>query len=223
MRILLIEDEPSIRENLKRNLEAECYAVDSAVNGEEGIRMARLYEYDLLILDNLMPKKTGLEVCYELRTERYTTPILLLSVQSDTEIKVRALDAGADDYLTKPFSLQELLARIRAVLRRQPAIQEEVLSAGELRIDLTRHTAHSYGKELTLTKKEFMLLAYLMQHQGIVLSRGMIMEHVWDMNADPFSNTIESHIASLRKKIRGDTNVSYITTISGRGYRFELS
>lgn len=220
MRILIVEDEGRIRDFLKKNLEAECYAVDTAEDGLTGEALAHTNQYDLLILDNMLPGKTGLELCAALRADGQTVPILLLSVRDETDVKVCALDAGADDYLTKPFSLAELSARVRALLRRPSAIEPEVLEYKNLRVDVKRHLAVLDEKPLTLTRKEFMLLVYLMQNSGFVLSRGMILEHVWDINADPFSNTIETHVASLRRKL-GDTDTNdYIVTISGRGYRF---
>jgi DNA-binding response OmpR family regulator len=223
MRILIVEDEEQIRISLKKNLEAECYAVDTAVDGQIGVELALLIPYDLIILDNVMPKKNGLVACAEIRAALITTPILLLSVHSDSTIKVQALNAGADDYLTKPFSLDELLARMRALLRRPKLLAHEVLTIGILTLDIKRHIVTKNAEEILLTKKEFMLLTYLMQNEGTVLSRGMIMEHVWDMNADPFSNTIESHIVSLRKKIGGAKKTNFIKTISGRGYRFDAA
>ena len=220
MRILVIEDEAKIRDLLKKNLEAECYAVDTAPDGKAGYELATVNQYDLITLDNIMPHMTGLELCSALRAAGLTIPILLLSVQADTNIKVQALNAGADDYLTKPFSLAELLARVRALLRRPAQLGQEVFTHRDLTLDLKQHLVTVGDTEVSLTRKEFMLLAYLMQNQGTVLSRGMIMEHVWDMNADPFSNTIETHIASLRKKINDTTDHPYITTVSGCGYRF---
>lgn len=220
MRILVVEDELQIQDFLKKSLEAECHAVDTAANGADGVTLGKLNHYDLIILDNLMPQKTGLEACQELRTEGVQTPILLLSVQSAIDTKVQALNAGADDYLTKPFSLDELLARTRALLRRPLNITAEVLVHEDLHLDTQKHIVRKADEEILLTKKEFMLLRYFMQNPTIVLSRGMIMEHVWDMNADPFSNTIETHVASLRRKIHDGSHTKYIQTISGRGYRF---
>lgn len=220
MRILIVEDEKEIRNFLKKNLEAECFAVDTASDGEDGLYKAKINDYDLFIFDNCMPKMTGLELCSEIRKNQMTVPILFLSVKSETDIKVRALDAGADDYLIKPFSLSELIARVRALLRRKPQMSEEILAVDDLILDTKKHTVHKDNTEIILTRKEFMLLQYFMENQGFVLSRGMILEHVWDMNADPFSNTIESHILSLRKKIGVDSKSNLIKTISGRGYRF---
>lgn len=217
MRILVIEDEQKIRYFLKRSLQAECFAVDVAEDGEAGLTCALTNEYDLLIVDNILPGMHGPEICRTLREHEVTTPILMLSIADGTPMKVTALNDGADDYLTKPFSFEELLARIRALLRRPSGLTGEVLTIDGLTLDTKRHAVYRNDEEIMLTKKEFMLLEYLMRNQGIVLTRGMIMEHVWDMNADPFSNTIESHIRSLRKKL-GDTR-EIIKTIPGRGYK----
>ena len=221
MKILVVEDDNKIQTFLRKSLEAECFAVDTANDGQEGLSLAKMNDYDLFIFDNVMPNISGLELCSQIRASGNNTPILFLSVKSDTNIKVLALDAGADDYLTKPFSLEELMARVRALLRRKPILEDDIIQAYDLKIDIKRHTVHKNDEELPLTKKEFMLLEYFMRNQGLVLSRGMIMEHVWDMNADPFSNTIEAHILSLRKKINHDDQSSPIKTISGRGYKFE--
>ena len=220
MRILVVEDDEKILTFLEKGLKAECFAVDVAKDGGAGLKLARINEYDLLVLDNLMPEKSGLEICEELRGEGYTTPILILSVATETDIKVRALNSGADDYLTKPFSFNELVARIRALLRRQPQLNEPVLEIGDLTLDTQKHQVLKSGKDVPLTRKEFMLLEYMMRNSGIALSRGMLLEHVWDMNADPFSNTIESHVLSLRKKLDANNKHKYIKTVSGVGYRF---
>ena len=219
MRILVVEDEKKIRDFLKTSLEAECFAVDVAEEGEQGSYLARTNEYDLIILDNVLPKKTGLEVCQDIRKTGKTTPILILSVKTETLSKVELLNAGADDYLSKPFSLEELLARIRALLRRQKDIESDILTVDDLALDIKRHTTKRGKKEIYLTRKEFMLLEYLMRNQEMVLTRGMIMEHVWDMTADPFSNTIESHILSLRRKIDTKGKKKLIHTVPGRGYK----
>jgi two-component system, OmpR family, response regulator len=200
MRILIVEDEKEILKLLKKSLESECFSVDTAEDGERGSYLARTNDYDLIMLDNILPKKTGLEVCQDVRADNNDVPILILSVKSETTTKVDLLNAGADDYLTKPFSVEEVLARVRALLRRPKHIQKEVVKIGDLVLDNGRHIVKRGDKEIYLTRKEFQLLEYMMQHKGMVLSRSMIMEHVWDMNVDPFSNTIESHIMSLRKK-----------------------
>jgi two-component system copper resistance phosphate regulon response regulator CusR len=221
MRILIVEDEQKIADFIKKGLRAEYFVVDHAADGERGSYLARLNEYDLIILDNMLPKKTGLEVCKEIREHGKIVPILVLSVKTETSHKVDLLNAGADDYLMKPFSFEELLARVRALLRRPGTIDDDSFTIGSLHLDVKRHIVRRGDVDIYLTRKEFMLLHYLMRNKGTVLSRGMIMEHVWDMNADPFSNTIESHVLSLRKKINIDGEPKLITTISGRGYKIE--
>lgn len=219
MKILIIEDDKKIIDFLKASLEAEYFAVDVAHDGEKGLYLARTNEYDLIILDNNLPKKKGNEVCEMLRQEGKTTPILVLSVKTETHDKVELLNLGADDYLSKPFSFQELLARIRALLRRPQQIEGDVLSISDVTMDTKRLKVLHQDKEVLLTRKEFMLLELLMRNRGTVLSRSMILEHVWDINADPFSNTIESHIMSLRQKL--DPQKKLIQTIPGRGYRID--
>jgi len=222
MRILVVEDEKEICQFLKKSLEAECYAVDIADDGEKGSFLARTNDYDLVLLDNVMSKKTGLQVCEEIRHDSNNVPILMLSVKSETTTKVDLLNAGADDYLTKPFSYNELSARIKALLRRPKKIESEILQIDDLILDIGRHIVKRGDKEIKLTRKEFTLLKYLMKNQEIVLSRAMIMEHVWDMSADPFSNTIESHILSLRKKVDLPDKKKLIHTVNGRGYKMDL-
>ena len=219
MKVLLVEDDQQIRQFLKVGLESEYFTVDAVEDGEEGSSLARRNEYDVIILDNMLPNKSGQEICREVRLKEKKTPIIILSVISDTTKKVDMLNCGADDYLTKPFSFEELLARVRAVLRRPAQIQSEVLSAGSLKLDSSRHMVTNAGQDVYLTKKEFELLEYLMRNTDRVVSRGMILEHVWDMNADPFSNTIETHILNLRRKIDPETKNKIIQTIPGRGYR----
>jgi len=223
MRVLVIEDEKKIGTFLKTGLGEKCYSVDLALDGEPGSFLARTTEYDLIILDNILPKRTGLEVCKEIRERGKTTPILVLSVKSDTATKVQLLNAGADDYLIKPFSLDELLARVNALLRRPVAIESDTMKIDDLTIDAGRYTCARGTKRIYLTRKEFVLLAFLLRHRGTVVSRGMILEHVWDMDGDPFSNTIESHISSLRRKIDLPGRKKLIHTIPGRGYKADLA
>ena len=218
MRILLVEDEPQIADFLKMSLEADCFVVDVAVDGERGSYLARTENYDLVILDNILPHKNGLEICKEVRASGKNMPILVLSVRAETNMKVDLLNAGADDYLIKPFSLQELLARLRALLRRPDQIQGTTLTIGGVTLDSQKHTVTLDGKNIQLTRKEFILLEYLMKNSNTVLSRGMILEHVWDMAVDPFSNTIDTHILSLRRKLKGNSKQSLIRTIHGQGY-----
>lgn len=218
MRILIIEDNREIRENLRFGLEAESFAVDVAEDGEKGSYIARTNEYDLIILDNKLPKKTGPEVCEDLRKIGKNTPIILLSVESEVNEKVKLLRAGADDYVTKPFSFKELLARIHAILRRPQANTPEQLTLGDISIDSLTQEVKKGKKSVYLTRKEFSLLELLVRHQNCVVSRGTIMEHVWDMDGNPFSNTIETHIFNLRKKIE-DGKRRLIWNVPGRGYK----
>lgn len=222
MRILIIDDQKEIVDFLKKGLESVCFAVDAAMDGEQGSYLAMTNDYDLIVLDNNLPKKNGKEIAREIRDEGKNTPIIMLSVHSDISTKVDLLNLGVDDYVTKPFSFDELLARIKALLRRPPKIEDEILQVGSLTLDTKRHAVRRDDKEIYLTKKEFMLLEYLMRNNGVVLSRSMILEHVWDMNADPFSNTIESHILSLRKKIDTGCKKKFILTVPGIGYKMEV-
>lgn len=222
MKILVVENEKIIRDFLKKSLEAESFVVDTAENGERGFYLARTNEHDVVILDDILPKKTGLEICRELRLSSIHTPILILSIRSEIATKTELLDAGADDYLVKPFSLEELLARLRALLRRPKIIQSETLQIDDIIVDTKKHTVRRGKKEIYLTRKEFMLLEYLLRNKDIPVSRGMIMEHVWDMRVDPFSNTIESHILSLRKKVDLSGKKKAIHTIPGIGYKIGL-
>jgi DNA-binding response OmpR family regulator len=222
MRVLIIEDDKDLGSLLKSSLEAEYFSVDLAEDGEKGSMLGRVNDYDLIILDNILPKKTGLQVCQDIREKGRMVPILVLSVESEMSKKVYLLNSGADDYLTKPFSLEELLARVRALLRRPRDLNQIVLQIEGLTIDTVQHIVTRGGKEVYLTRKEFELLEYLLKNQGKVLSRGMIMEHVWDMNADPFSNTIETHILNLRRKVDSEGRAKLIHTVPGRGYKMEL-
>jgi|SRR3989344_1209762 len=221
MRILLIEDEKELRESLKKSLEAECFNIDTASDGERGSYLARTNDYDLILLDNMLPKKTGLEVCAEVRSRGKNMPIIMLTVQDEIPTKVSLLNAGADDYVTKPFSFEELSARIRAVLRRPQASLVEILNIKDLEINFNTHLVSRAGREIYLTKKEYELLIYLGRNQGRTVSRGMILEHVWDINADPFSNTLETHMLNLRRKVDSKFPLKLIHTIPGRGYKLD--
>ena len=221
MRLLLVEDDENIAMSLQASLAAECFVVDMAGDGERGSFLARTNEYDLIILDNMLPKKNGAVVCQEIRQAGKTALILMLSVLTEIDTKVSLLNNGADDYLAKPFSFAELLARVRALLRRQARITEEVLKIGDIVLDVQAHRVRRGAREIYLTKKEFILLEYFMRNPGVVLSRGKIMEHVWDINADPFSNTIEAHIRSLRQKLEFSNDKKFIQTVPGCGYKIE--
>ena len=220
MRILVIEDNEEIREILTRGLKAEMFVVDTAEDGKSGSFLARTNEYDLIILDNNLPKKMGIDVCRDIRKSGKTTPVLLLSVESETAEKIRLLRAGADDYMTKPFSFKELLARIQALLRRPDTNTPENLVTGDLMLNCRTHEVKRGDQNIYLTKKEYSLLELLIQHTGEVVSRGTIMEHVWDLDGNPFSNTIETHIFNIRKKIEKNPDRGrLIWNVPGRGYR----
>lgn len=218
MKILLVEDNVSIRNVLRLGLEDEAFAVDEAEDGEKGSYLARTNKYDLIILDNVLPKKMAKEVCLEIREQNIYTPILLLSAKSDTISKVELLKAGADDYVTKPFSFEELKARIRTLLRRPHKIENQILRADNLILNKDTQEVRMGHKRLNLTRKEFSLLELLMSNLGNVVTRTDMIEHVWDINADPFSNTVEAHVLNLRKKI-GDAQKRIIRNVPGRGYK----
>jgi DNA-binding response OmpR family regulator len=221
MRALIVDDEEAVRDILAENLRAQCFAVDTAADGTEGSYMARTNAYDIIILDNMLPEKSGVTVCQEIRRVGRSVPIIILSVLNDTWRKVDLLNSGADDYLSKPYSFDELLARVHALMRRPSNLEGELLTVDDLVLDTRRQIVRRGEKGVYLTRKEFMLLEYLMRNIGTVLSRGMIMEHVWDMTNDPFSNTVESHILSLRKKIDNIPERKLIHTVPGRGYKLE--
>jgi DNA-binding response OmpR family regulator len=219
MRILVIEDDPDVSATLRLGLEAECFAVDTASDGEQGSYLARTNDYDMVLLDYVLPKQDGKAVCADIRKSSKNPYIMMLSVKAEPKEKANILNIGADDYLTKPFSFEELIARIRAIMRRPRAVESEILSQGDIVLDTRSHTVLRDGQEVNLTRKEYMVLEYLMRHKGTVVSRSMLGEHVWDSTLNAFSNTIESHILSLRKKLDGNRKPGLIHTIQGRGYR----
>ena len=220
MKILIVEDEKKMASFLERGLKEEHYTVDIAYDGEKGWEYAMTNDYDLLILDWMLPKMSGVELCHKFRKEGKTTPVLILTAKDSVEDKIKGLDQGADDYLTKPFSFEELLARIRALLRRPPHLMDKtVLQCANLKLDLITRQAWAGEAEITLSQKEFSLLEFLMRHAGEVVSRTAIAEHVWDLHFDPMSNTIDVYINFLRKKIGETPSKSKIETIRGTGYR----
>lgn len=221
MRLLIIEDNKEISDFLKVSLEAESFVVDVAFDGERGSYFARCEAYDAIILDYMLPKKDGFQICQELRSAGVTVPIIMISIKAETPLKVGLLNLGADDYLVKPFSFEELLARVRATLRRPPLLKPSVLSLGDLTLEPAAQRIIKGRKEVYLTRKEFILLEYLLENRGKVVSRGMILEHVWNRESDPFSNTIEAHILNLRKKVDSGKK-KLIHTVPGRGYKMEL-
>jgi DNA-binding response OmpR family regulator len=219
VRLLIIEDDPEVSRSLKTNLKAEGFTTDTASDGDKGLKMAKIDDYSLIIMDLNLPGKNGDEICREIRDAGKTTPILMLTVNSEVNSKVQLLEYGADDYLTKPFALKELLARVRALLRRPKAIMPRILKIDSLTLDQNRQTVTRAGKKISLTTTEFKILEYLMRNQGQVISRGTIIEDVWGESADMFSNAIETHIANIRRKIGKNKAWELIQTISGRGYK----
>jgi DNA-binding response OmpR family regulator len=223
MRILVIEDEEKLAESLKRGLEKSGYAVDCLFDGEAGERRIEVshQDYDLVILDLMLPKKNGFDVCKGVRARGITVPILILTARDMTNDKVGALDSGADDYLTKPFSFNELLARIRALLRRPAGALGNELTVGELILKPAEREVYRDGKKIDLTLKEFELLHYIMRHPGEVLNREDIYVHLWDFADNSMSNTIDVHIKNLRKKLGDKENGKLVETIRGVGYRLK--
>jgi two-component system copper resistance phosphate regulon response regulator CusR len=218
MRILVVEDEPAAAAVLAKGLREHSYAVDIAADGAAAIEQVGGADYDLVILDVLLPRINGLELCRRLRDFGSTVPILMLTARGGLDQRVEGLDAGADDYLSKPYHFPELLARIRALLRRGPALANAELSAADLYVDTRSQTARRDGRSIQLTSKEFALLEYLMRRQGHVVSRGDIAEHVWDDSFDSESNLIEVYIQRLRRKIDDGHELKLIQTRRGAGY-----
>ncbi len=218
MRILIVEDDKKVAGFIKRGFEEETYAVDVAYDGEEGFFLGEQNQYDLIILDLMLPKMDGLEILTRLREKKVDTPILLLTAKDSVEDKVTGLNKGADDYLTKPFAFSELLARVRVLLRRGKAETKTVLQISDLFLDLVSHKVKRNGEEIELTGKEYSLLEYFMRNQGKVLTRTMIAEHVWDYNFDTFTNVIDVYINHLRKKIDKNHSTKLLHTLRGVGY-----
>ncbi len=218
MRLLLVEDEKKVARLIKKGLEEDGYAVDWASDGEAGFYMGLDSFYDLIILDVNLPLKNGLTVLKELRKKKITTPILLLTVRATIEDKVIGLDTGADDYLPKPFSFQELRARVRALLRRQSRTESPVLQVADLTLDPARRIVSRGGRGIDLTAKEFALLDYLMRSKERVVTRTMIADHVWDDNFETTTNIIDVYVNYLRKKIDAGNKTKLIHTVRGVGY-----
>jgi DNA-binding response OmpR family regulator len=221
MRILLVEDDTRVASFIRRGLREENYTVDVAPNGEDALFLAQTGEYDLLILDLMLPKRNGLDVLRTLRSEGSTVAVLILTAKDELQDKVTGLDAGADDYLTKPFGFDELLARVRTLLRRRGSLTPTVLKAADLELDVMRHRATRSGKALSLTGREFALLEFFLRHANQVVTRTMLAEHVWEHDFDPLSNVIDVHIARLRRKIDGGFKPKLLQTIRGRGYMIQ--
>jgi heavy metal response regulator len=217
MRILLVEDESNVAAFIKKGLEEEFYTVDAAENGSEGLSMATINDYDLILLDIMLPGMNGIELCRELRQRGMKVPILMLTAKDSVSSRVEGLESGADDYLTKPFAFSELLARIKALLRRASESVRE-LYLEDLRMDLLSRRVYRGGKEIVLTPKEFSLLEYLLRKKGRVLSRTQMIENIWGYNFDPNSNVVDVHIKYLREKIDTGFEKKLIHTVRGAGY-----
>jgi heavy metal response regulator len=222
MRLLIVEDEKKVARFIRQGLEEEGYAVDMASDGEGGLVMALDRVHDLIILDINLPKMDGRRVLQELRRQKVMTPVLFLTVRATIEDKVLGLDAGADDYLTKPFAFQELVARVRALLRRRNEEAPAVLQIADLTLDPARRIATRGGEKIDLTLKEFALLEYFLRNPGRVLTRTMIIEHVWNYDFDTMTNVVDVYVNYLRKKIDAGRETKLIQTVRGMGYVLQV-
>jgi len=223
MRILVVEDEKRLAEVIKKGLVEEGYSVDVAYDGAEGQYMAENASYDLVILDIMLPKKDGVTICQELRTRGINIPILMLTAKDSVEDRVKGLDSGADDYLVKPFAFSELVARVRALLRREALSKASKLQVGDLVMDTLTREVWRGDKKIELTTKEYALLEYFMRHPNMVVTRTMLMEKVWDYDFEGLSNVIDVYIRRLRLKLDEEGAESIIETVRGAGYRLRES
>jgi DNA-binding response OmpR family regulator len=222
MRLLVVDDEVELAEAVARGLRRDGYAVDLAFDGVEALEKLAVNSYDLVCLDLTMPGVGGREVCRRIRTDELAGPaprVLMLTARDGLEDRVAGLDDGADDYLVKPFAFPELLARVRSLLRRDAGTTTALIAVGDLQLDTARHAARRAERTLELTAKEFALLRYFMVHPGQVLSQEILLEHVWDEYADPFTNTVRVTVGTLRRKLAVDDESPMIETVVGRGYR----
>ena len=223
MRILLVEDEARVASFIRKGLEEELYIVDVACDGTEALDIAFAAEYDLIILDVRLPMRDGISVCRELRVQRNMTPILMLTARDSVEDPVRGLDAGADDYLVKPFAFQELFARLRALARRPVVVQDHILRVENLTLDTRTHRARRDAQPIELSAREYRLLEFLMRHPGQVLTRTQIAEHIWGYDFDVNSNVVDVYIRYLRSKVDEPFEPNLIQTVRGVGYKLEPS
>jgi DNA-binding response OmpR family regulator len=221
MRILIVEDEVKVADVIARGLRAEGFAVDTAKDGLAGLEMTTAFEYDLIVLDLLLPHLSGTEVLRQIRTRKLATPIIILTALDDTLDKVRHFEDGADDYLTKPFAFAELLVRIKALIRRGQGTRSSTLKVADLELDRLSRQVRRAGKRIDLTSKEYSLLEYLLSHSGRVLSRTMIVEHVWDESFEGLTNIVDVYIRYLRNKIDEGHAKKLIRTVRGVGYCVE--
>ena len=220
MRVLLVEDDRSLADIVVDGMREQQIAVVVAANAREGRERAELGDYDVIVLDVMLPDGSGFELCAWLRAHGVTTPILMLTARDAVDDRVLGLEAGADDYLTKPFAFRELVARVRALGRRRPAIAPAVHQVADLHVDLKSHSASRNGTPIRLTAKEFALLEFFVTHAGVVVDRAAITAHVWDENHDPFTNVLEVLVRRLRRKIDDEFEPKLIHTLRGSGYRF---
>ena len=218
MKVLVVEDDRKVAGFIEQGLTEEGHVVDVAPDGDEATMLAHVYDYDVILLDVMLPKKNGFQVASELRREGRNTPILMLTSRDAAEDVVRGLDAGADDYLSKPFRFEELLARMRALVRRGGAERMEILQFGEIALDRLKHVASIGNTRLDLTAKEFQLLEYFLLHAEEVVRRTTLLEKVWDMHFDPESNVVDVHVGNLRRKLSRATSTESIETVRGVGF-----
>ncbi|MEX2236981.1 MAG: response regulator transcription factor [Dehalococcoidia bacterium] len=219
MRVLVVEDEARIADFISKGLTEQGYAVDVAEDGEQALRFVQAFDFDLVVLDVMIPKRDGIDVCRTMRRHGSQVPVLMLTARDAVEDRVQGLDSGADDYLVKPFAFAELLARLRALARREPAVAGTVLKVGDLELDTSTRVATRAGVPIELTNKEYSLLDYMMRHPNQVLTRTMIAEHVWNYDFDSTTNVIDVHIRYLRRKIDDPFPTKVIHTARGAGYR----
>lgn len=221
MRILIIDDDENILKSLSDKLRQSGYTTDTLTDGKKGSYVARTNKYDVIIIDLLLKYKNGLEVCSEIRSAKISTPIIFISTENNTPKKIEAFNIGADDYITKPFSFSELLARIKAILKRPEKIVDNFFQLDDLMVDINKQEVIKNGHRIYLTRKEYSLLECMAKKPGVVVSRGEILEDAWGYDTNPFSNTIEAHIRNIRKKIGETKNKKYIQTVPGRGYKLD--
>lgn len=218
MKILIIDDDIELANYLKESFISNTNNVDTAYNGTDGSYLARVNMYDVVIIDYSLPDKSGLIVCSEIRNAGSNCAIIFLSMNQNSQNKVACLEAGADDYMTKPFSLEELNARIKALLRRPRKIESAILVYNDLILDIKKQEIKKSGIGIYLTRTEYNILEFLLRNKGMIVSRSMIMEYVWSAESDPFSNTVEAHITNLRKKLGKNNDEEIIRNVTGRGY-----
>ncbi|MEO8422427.1 MAG: response regulator transcription factor [Actinomycetota bacterium] len=223
MRILLVEDEVKMARALRRGLEQEGHTIDVSADGDDGLSKALEYDYDAVVLDVMLPGRDGFSICRELRANGRWSPVLMLTARDAVDDRIRGLDVGADDYLIKPFAFGELLARLRALVRRGPTERPPVICVGDVELDPAAHTVTRSGRAVELSAREFALLEFLMRHPGEVLSRTRILEQVWDYSYSGFSNVVDVYVAYLRRKLERPFGRPLIRTVRGVGYALDVS